>query len=287
MKLMELKKMTKGQAHDLIKSLPEEDANLKQALDTLDSFYKDNIKSAELVINDLLSAPRMQNTSESVLKAYTALITAKQTLRGMAITGEQRGDLLFSVIAESKLNNPLIKSWTDKKKAKADPGNPLGHTATAEELEDLIKNHYHLLKTYETNKAIEKAKDGSDTGKEGKDPKKQEKKQEDKQAQKRSGNPTWPGGFSGQRSGDGQRQGPGPHQGQSVKPKHCVGCKKDGHTLLECFRFTSMKTGAERRKLLDDYKISICRNCLKGPHSTKECRQQPGCHCGLRHHAML
>jgi hypothetical protein len=38
-------------------------------------------------------------------------VTAEETLKGMNLTDSQRGDLLFSGIAESKLNNPLIKMW--------------------------------------------------------------------------------------------------------------------------------------------------------------------------------
>jgi hypothetical protein len=53
MKLIELKKVTKEKTNELIRSLPELDANLILALKTLDDVYQNNIKVAELATTDL------------------------------------------------------------------------------------------------------------------------------------------------------------------------------------------------------------------------------------------
>ena len=52
MKLMELKKVTKDQANELIRSLPEVDAFLILVLEMLDEVYQNNIKVAELAITE-------------------------------------------------------------------------------------------------------------------------------------------------------------------------------------------------------------------------------------------
>ena len=271
MKLMELKKVTKDQANELIRSLPEVDANLILAIETLDDVYQNNIKVAELAITDLIAAPRVANTPDSVMKAYIAIVMAENTLKGMNLTDGQRGELLFSVIAESKLNNPLIKAWEDIKMEKADNATPLGHTATQTDFNKMLVAHFHLLKTFENNKKIH----------EGKAPDQEKKKEEKEKEKKKSGNSTIPGGYGAQKE-------PNKRADKTDKPKKCLGCQKEGHSLMECYRFTACKTAEDRKKLLA--KVNICRNCLKGAHQTKDCRQQPQCNkCSTPkyHHPLL
>jgi hypothetical protein len=45
------------------------------------------------------------------MKGYIPIMTAENTLKGMSLSNGQRGELLFFVMAESKLNNPLIIAW--------------------------------------------------------------------------------------------------------------------------------------------------------------------------------
>ena len=275
LQLMELKKVTKDQAHDLIKSLPEEDANLKLALETLDEVYLNKIKVAERTITDLLAAPKITNTSESVMKAYIAITTAENTLRGMNITDGERGALLFSVISESKLSNPLIKAWEEKKKEKADKGTPLGHTATQPDFNSILLQHYHLLQTYETNKKLQDGKDSKD----GKEPEKQKKKEEDKK--KQSSNQTYPGGYGVSKEDQRKNTKDG-----KPKPKKCLKCLKEGHWILDCYKLTRCKSVAERWKQLQG--VNVCRNCLKGAHQTGQCKQKPQCNkCNKFHHPLL
>ena len=117
--------------------------------------YKKPIKVAELAVTDFLLAPKIAATATSVMDAFIAIKTARNTLKGMAMTGEQKGELLFQVICESKLNNALIKSWEELKQKNSDPIHPLGHTTAPEELDEVILGYYDLLLTFETNKKMD------------------------------------------------------------------------------------------------------------------------------------
>ena len=281
--LMELKKVTKEQAHDLIRSIPEEDANLVIALATLDKVYKNNIKVAELAITDLLAAGKVQGTSKSVMEAFIAISTAENTLNGMAITPEQRGQLLFQVIAESKLNNSLIKNWEDVKQTKADPAHPLGHTATQKDFEDMMLAQYHLYLTYENNKKVDASRSGDSTSDKDKKKKEEEKKKEEKKK-----NPTVPGGYGAQ---SGKKEDSRSSASASARQeKNCFACKNKGHWITECRSFLDKKSGEERMKLLKDHQINVCRNCLRGAHPTKACKKGPQCNkCSTPkfHHPLL
>jgi hypothetical protein len=92
------------------------------------------------------------------MKAYIAIVMAENTLKGMNLTDGQKGELLFSVIAESKLNNPLIKAWEEIKMEKVDNATPLGHKATQTDFNIMLVSHFHLLKTFENNKKIHEGK---------------------------------------------------------------------------------------------------------------------------------
>ena len=262
LQLMELKKVTKDQAHNMIKSLPEEDANLDIALGTLDRVYKKPIKVAELAVTDFLLAPKITATSTSVMDAFIAIKTARNTLKGMAITGEQKGDLLFAVICESKLNNALIKSWEELKQKNADPLHPLGHTTAPEELDEVILGYYDLLLTFETNKKMDSRTSTSSD-------KKEDRKEEQKNQKRSTG--TIPGGYSGGAQGKDERKSSGPNK------KLCFACRKEGHWITDCKILTEKRSGKERSQYLKDNKINVCRNCLRGAHPTKDCRKPAQC----------
>ena len=109
-------------------------------------------------------------------------------------------------------------------------------------------------------------------GKKEESPKKEDKTNSEK---KTSG--TLHGSFSAQQKGK-----------SDSRSDKCLICKKDGHRAVECFTITKLKSGSERSKYLDDKKISLCRNCMKGPHHSGECRQESRCQkCGKKHHSLL
>ena len=266
LQLMELKKVTKDQANSLIKSLPEEDANLEIALATLDRVYKKPIKVAELAVTDFLLAPKIAATATSVMDAFIAIKTARNTLKGMAMTGEQKGELLFQVICESKLNNALIKSWEELKQKNSDPLHPLGHTTAPEELDEVILGYYDLLLTFETNKKLDSKTTTSSFSEE-----KEKQKGTSRSWTSRSSSGTIPGGYSG-----GAQRGKNDSSSSGPK-KRCFACTKDGHWITECKILTDKKSGKERSNYLKEKRVQVCRNCLRGAHPTKDCRKSAQC----------
>ena len=265
--LMELKKCLTGDALELIKRLPDEDAQYKRAQNLLDKNFKNPIKVTESVISDLLNAPKMSNSSESIGATYNAMIQAEQTLDGLGVTAEQKAQLLFNVICESKLNARMLQRWTSEKNKKKNDHSPLGHDATSEDLLNLLLEQKLMSIRLEEDKK----KNGESESKSDK------VKQSSSSGKKKD---TLPGNFSIQK--DEKNNG-------KDRKKECLACRKPGHALLECYKFKNLPSGEDRRKFLNDSKINVCRNCLKGLHQTKECRQ-PSCpvkNCGLQHHTLL
>jgi hypothetical protein len=269
-KLMELKKCLTGEALDIVKRLPEEDSQYQKALRIIEANYKDPIKATESVITDLLNSPRMTNTSASIIATYSAMIQAEQTLDGLGVTPEQKGQLLFNVICESKLSTKMFQLWASEKSKRKDETSPLGHTATTEDLLNLLLEQKNLSLRFEQDKKLREAQ-------ESKQDKNESSSQYKNHGKKKE---TLPGSFAIQNSEKGH--------GKEDK-KDCLACKKQGHALLECYKFKNLKTGEACQKFLNESKIKVCRNCLKGPHMTKDCRQN-NCavnNCSMRHHVLL
>ncbi len=82
-KLDELKKCVSGQPLDTINRLPLDDGNYQNALDLLDRTFKRPIKFAELVVLDLLNAPKMGNESRSITTTLNVIEQAEQALAGL------------------------------------------------------------------------------------------------------------------------------------------------------------------------------------------------------------
>lgn len=78
-KLLELKKCLDGIALDIIKQLLLEDRKFKNGLKLLDVTFRQPIKLAELVVLDLLQAPKMGNYKRSIT---ATLIQLNKHLRG-------------------------------------------------------------------------------------------------------------------------------------------------------------------------------------------------------------
>lgn len=267
-KLMELKKCLAKEAYELVKRLPDEDAQYERAINLLDLNFRDNIKIAEMVLVDLLNTPKMTNSAESISIAYNAMIQADQTLDGLGVTDIQRGQLLFTVICVSKLNTTLVKLWTSEKNRQLNIASAIGHNATKD---DLLK---HVLEQKKLAKELERGRETTSHDS-------QKKKEEKKETKKDGGGGTLRGNFHIKKE---ERQ-----EDSSRRNLECVICKKQGHSAADCFTFKNLKGGEERRKFLTNNKVVVCRNCLKGPHQTKDCRQSlcPIKNCGMRHHALL
>lgn len=270
--LQELKKAVKGTALKMISGLPDKDGNLGTAMELLKQIYEDTTESAEQVIRKVFQVPRMGQTSESLMTTFSAMMLTEQTIKGMDLDDSEKCQILFMVLYESKLSNVLIKAWTEKKLEMADSTRPLGHTATIKDMFALITQQNKILGKYAASKQM----DLQSTKEDKKDPRNDPEKTQRQGRNQTFNQKPWQGTSSQRQDG-----------GAMPRKVICVLCKKDGHSLLDCYMFKNKKTGGERRKLLEEQRVSVCRNCLKGPHSTRECRQPPGCQCGGKHHAAL
>ena len=261
-KLLELKKVLDGTALDIIRQLPLEDGNFENALKLLDVNYKRPIKFTELVISDLLHAPKMGNDRQSINTTLIAIETAEQALKGLKLSRAQAGDLLFTVICESKLNKSIVREWTRFKDKKKDDAQPSGHSATMDDLKAIIRQQKDLEEVFEQRRSTE-ANTREDGGK---------KKEERKMKEERNRG-TVQGSFAGLQKG-----------GQDRK---CLICDKPGHKAADCFSLTKAKNVQERLRILNN-NPKLCNNCLRGMHPVNECRQSPQCSkCKRKHHTLL
>lgn len=264
-KLIELKKVVGGTALDNIDRLPLEDDNYQSALDLLDRAYNRPIKFTEMVIHDLLQAPRMGNESKSINTSLTIIEQAQQALNGLRLSKADAGELVFAAICESKLNNHILKLWTQEKEKKANNAKPCGHDATLEDLKGIIRSQLDLKKMFEQRSI-------TDAEAYKKPEKEKEKEKQNKSPQKSA---TITGAFTGQTKKD-------------PEPRKCGICSKPNHETAKCFRLTKLPSAEERKKFLYQEKIHLCRNCFKGPHKTAECRHPPQCNmCRGKHHSLL
>lgn len=254
-KLLELKKCLDGIALDTIKQLPLEDGNFKNALKLLDVTFRRPIKFAELVVLDLLQAPKMGNDKRSITATLNTIEQAEQALEGLRLSKAQAGELLFNVICESKLNKSIVREWTRMKDKKKDDNLPCGHSASLEDLKSIIRQQRELEEVFEERRVF----DGM-SAEEGR------KKREERTRG------TVQGSFTSLQKGK--------------KEQKCLICDKTGHRAVDCYSFTKAKTVQDRFKVVNNTKL--CTNCVRGMHSVSECRQTPQCSkCNKRHHTLL
>ena len=272
--LCELKMVVEGEALRWIEGLPEDGDNLDAALHLLEEHYKSNMRDVVDILKDLYKATEMVPTKESLTHGLQVVLLARQALTGTRLTPLEICDLHLMILAEKLLYPRLDREWEDIKDANKDPDKAMGTRAGLDDWEELMRLEL---------KKVTKLQEKKETMKKEIEKNKPEQKQK-KEEKKHGGNGgTLPGGFSSQR----QDQKPKPGRGSSTK--RCVGCKKDGHYLLQCYDFTkNIKSGKERRQFLKEKDIKICRNCLKFNHRTEECQIKDTCNCGIGgHHRLL
>jgi len=254
-KLLALKKCLKGRALECIEHVKDgRTANFEGAKKTLVDYYLDKNVTGTVLIDSLLQLPPMTRDPQSIEDVLFGLRNIWVSLKGLNLTGEQGQTLLFCTIAETKMSPYIKKAWAKKIEEKKDPTHPIGHGATEEDLFDLLNfkiKEERRISSYRLPKSE----------------KKEEKKEESKKTENRS-RTTVQGSFSTQ-------------QGK------CLICEKSGHAAIECRMLTGLKTAQERKKLLEEKKTGLCWNCLKGKHSSRDCKKPPQCTCGMKHHQML
>lgn len=255
-KLLALRRCLKGRALECIAHVRDgKEANFEGAKEQLIDHYLDKNVTGKVMIDKLLELQPMGREPQSIEDVLFKLRNIWVSLKGLHLTGEQGQTLLFCTIAESKMSPYIKKAWAKKVEEKSDPNHPIGHGATEEDLFALLNSK---LKEERRVSSFQKPKN---------EEKKEVKKEESKKSENRS-RTTVQGSFSTQ-------------QGK------CLLCEKSGHTAIECRLLTGLKTAQERKKLLTEKKTGLCWNCLKGRHSSKECKKPPQCSCGFKHHPML
>ena len=255
-KLIQLKRCLSSTPLKYIGSLPDHsDENYLGALNLLDNYYYDNRVTAKLLIDKMLDLPKMSNEVHSMEETFFELTTADQILKGLALTGNQCRTLLFTSICETKLNNFMAKQWAKKCDQMKDPTHPLGHSATEQDLFEILKNEIKNTRTLYKNT------------KQSETPKKEEKR-------KKEEHQSLPGSFSTTQA-----------QVKSDAP-YCIFCKKRCHYLINCTVLKPL-TVEERRKLIRDKKL--CSMCFSSEHFERNCSYS-SCvvdNCGQRHNKML
>jgi hypothetical protein len=79
------------------------------------------------------------------------------------------------------------------------------------------------------------------------------------------------------------------HQSSSnsviINKQSCAFCKKTNHSLHQCTSFLRLSTDEKLKQVIS---LKLCENCLRGNHSTANCKSNNTCRdCKNRHHTLL
>jgi hypothetical protein len=79
------------------------------------------------------------------------------------------------------------------------------------------------------------------------------------------------------------------HQSSSnsviINKQSCAFCKKTNHSLHQCTSFLRLSTDEKLKQVIS---LKLCENCLRGNHSTANCKSNNTCRdCKGRHHTLL
>jgi hypothetical protein len=79
------------------------------------------------------------------------------------------------------------------------------------------------------------------------------------------------------------------HQSSSnsviINKQSCAFCKKTNHSLHQCTSFLRLSTDEKLKQVIS---LKLCENCLRGNHSTANCKSNNTCRdCKSRHHTLL
>jgi len=264
-KLLELKKVLGGKALGYISPLNDaRDKNYQGALEMLDNYYMDKHLTGKDAIDRLLNLPRMGSGTDSMEETFFALSNIRQNLEGLELTSKQAKTLLFTSIAETKLNTFVTKSWAKKCEAKQSKSHPLGHRAKISDFFDVLEREIKLSRTMSSSRREDKKEDR----------KKEEKKRDDRGSDKKS----LPSSFGASKKTQ-----------KSEFPKYeCHYCGKTGHTFNKCHLMTSASV-SERWEVVKKKKLCSLCLCSESLHKTFDCTNKP-CDingCGRRHARLL
>ena len=288
-KLIELKKTLQGEARQYVIDLPDQDENYLAALDILDDFYYDNAVFVGSAINKLMDCQKM--TQESSAKdLYLSLTKAEQTLKGLMVTEEQRGDLIFLAVIQSKLNNRLLHKWLDLKNKKKDSDHPLGTTANLEDLKMILRSEIKVKSQIDEIKGQDNKK--NENKKNSWNERRQENKSSmDSRKSEKDSNTTLKNTFvtsAGQKTTERK-----PFDRANLI---CNFCDTKGHYTSQCSNLRSkpssqiMKTIKDKRicwRCLNIHKVGECKSswlCTRCDSSIPENKRK---HSNILHEALL
>jgi hypothetical protein len=261
-KLLALKRCLKGRALEYIRHVRDgEHANFEGAKQMLIEYYLDKNVTGKVLVDQLLALEPMGKEVSSIENVLFKLRTNWESIQGLSLTGDQGQTLLFCCIAETKMSPFMRNAWAKKVEQLADPTHPIGHTATEKDLFELLSSTIKRQRRTATNPS--------------KGEKREEKKEEKKENRQRQ---TIQGSFSAQQP---QRT----QEGQK-----CPVCEKSGHAAPECRTLINLKSPQERQKFLEEKRVGVCYNCLKGKHVVKDCKKPSQCGiggCSKKHHSLL
>ena len=70
---------------------------------------------------------------------FLSISRAELTLQGLKVSPEQRGDLIFLHVIETKFYDRLARKWEEMKIRKKDITHPLGTTAVLDDLKKILR----------------------------------------------------------------------------------------------------------------------------------------------------
>ena len=267
-KLIELKKCLSGEARSYIIDLADDEENYLAALEILDEFYYDNAIFAGNAIAKLMDCPKMSHET-SAKELYMALTRAEQTMKGLKVTDEQRGDLIFLAVIQSKLNNRLLNKWLDMKNKMKDSKHPLGTTANLDNLKSILRGEIKVKTQIDDIKGAESKKVS------GKEFKKEERKPHDTKRFEKPANSTVRNTFA--TSTDQKKK-------TEKNGFPCTICDQTMHYPNQC-RQLSSKTSSQIMQIIRDKKL--CFRCF-GKHRLEDCKFNKNCtKCDRRHSELI
>jgi hypothetical protein len=258
-KFLELKKTLKGEPLKLVATLPNLDSSYTTALGMLDRFYLNPQNSIKHVTDSINALGKMTNSVESIKSFYQALVSITHAFKALNMVESDMGRSLLLNSVMPKLSNACCREFLKITQKKRNFNSPMGHDATIADLMDCILFQLQLaqqMKEIDKSTSNEKAKA---TGKE---------------QQKQQGN------FPFKTYKVAEQKG-----GETRKPS-CYLCKKDNHSVKDCYLLKTMKSSDLFDKISE---LRLCKICL-WPHKTSTCKfvQQNLCqNCKGRHNTAI
>ena len=138
-KLLELKKVLKGEALTLIDSLPESNANYQSALDHLKEMYGDVLSLVRSTVNTFMDS-KPGSTKEDLRRVYGVLWSTLTTLRGLNMNSDELSFVLYVSMAERLLPGHVKSEWFKICRKKKDDKKATGTTAGEDDFFQIIRD---------------------------------------------------------------------------------------------------------------------------------------------------